>query len=309
MKMGVLGHHLGISWHGINLFPPHCFQSLNLLQLSTPWKLQHTRFPCASLSPRVCSNTCSLSQWCHPTISCSCPLLLLPSIFPITLVFSSESALHFRGPKYWNFSFSISPSNEYSGLISFRIDWFDLLAVQGTLKSLLQPHSSKVSVLRCSAFFMVQLSLPYMTNGKTIALTIQTFVDKAMSLLFNRLSRFPIFLAYLVGLRQNVFCWTGRRFIKEKLYKDMYKKRACSRRPLDRETCWRESVSIRALELCQNRLSSLISVSLLSSFPLSFSLFVYICLPVLSHSLIFLLIFVWVQNIYISNIITIYKNL
>ena len=121
-----------------------------------------------------------------------CPLLLLPSIFPSIRVFSSESPLHIRWPKYWSFSFSISPSNEYSGLISFSIDWFDLLAVQGTLKSLLQHHSSKVSILRCSAFFTVQLSHPYMTTGKTIALTRQSVVDKAMSLLFNMLSRLVI---------------------------------------------------------------------------------------------------------------------
>ena len=114
------------------------------------------------------------------------PLLLLPSVF------SSKSALLIKWPKYWNFSFSISPSSEYSGLISFRIDWFDLLAVQGTLKSLLQYHSSKASILQQSAFFMVQLSHPYMTTGKTIALTIQTFVRKMMSLLFNVLSRFII---------------------------------------------------------------------------------------------------------------------
>ena len=105
-----------------------------------------------------------------------CPLLLLPSIFPSNRVFSSELALHIRWPKYWIFSFSISPSNEYSGLISFRINWLDLLAVQGTLKSLLQLHSSKASILQCSAFFMVQLSHPYMTTGKTIALTKWTFV-------------------------------------------------------------------------------------------------------------------------------------
>jgi len=111
-----------------------------------------------------------------------CPLLLLPSTFPINRVFSNESALHIRWPKYW--SFSNSPSNEYSGLISFRIDWFDLLAVQGTLKSLLQHHSSKASVLH-SAFFMFQISHPYMTTGKTIALTRQTFFGKIMSLLFN----------------------------------------------------------------------------------------------------------------------------
>ena len=105
-----------------------------------------------------------------------CPLLLLPSIFPSIRVFSSESILHIRWPKYWSFSFSISPSNKYSGLISFSIDWFDLLAVQGTLKSLLQHHNSKASVLWCSTFFMVQLSNPYMTTGKTIALTRWTFV-------------------------------------------------------------------------------------------------------------------------------------
>ena len=112
------------------------------------------------------------------------PLLLQPSIFPSIRVFSNESALHIRWPKYWSFSFSISPSNEYSGLISFRINWFDFLAVQGTLKSLLQHHSSKASTLWCSAFFVVQLSYPYMATGKTIALTRQTFVGKVMSLLF-----------------------------------------------------------------------------------------------------------------------------
>ena len=116
------------------------------------------------------------------------PLLLPPSIFPSIRVFSSESGLHIRWPKDWSFSFSISPSNEYSGLISFTIDWLDLLAVQGTLKSLLQHHSSKASVLQHSAFFMVQLSYPYMTTGKTIALTIQAFVGKVMPLLFNILS-------------------------------------------------------------------------------------------------------------------------
>ena len=116
-----------------------------------------------------------------------CHLLLLPLIFPSIRVFSSESVLSIRWPKYWSFSFSISPSNEYSGLISFRIDWLDLLAVQGTLKSLLQHHTSKASILQCSAFFIVQLSHPYMTTGKAIALTRWTFVDKVMSLLFNML--------------------------------------------------------------------------------------------------------------------------
>ena len=111
-----------------------------------------------------------------------CPLLLLPSIFPSIRVFSNESALHIRWPKYWSFSFNISPSNEHSGLI-FRMDWLDLLAVQGTLNSLLQHHSSKASILQCSAFFIVQFSHPYMTTGKTIALTRQTFVGKVISLL------------------------------------------------------------------------------------------------------------------------------
>ena len=120
------------------------------------------------------------------------PLLLLPSIFPSIRVFSKELALHIRWPKYWSCSFSISPSNEYSGLIFFRMDWLDLLAVQGTLKSLLQHHSSKVSILKCSALFIVQLSHPYITTGKTIALTKQTFVGKAMSMLFNMLSRLVI---------------------------------------------------------------------------------------------------------------------
>ena len=120
------------------------------------------------------------------------PLLFPPSIFPSISVFSSESALHIRWPKYWSFSFNISPSNEHSGLISFRMDWLDLLVVQGTLKSFLEHHSSKASMLHCSAFFIVQLSHPYTTTGKTIALTRQTFVDKVTSLLFNMLSRLVI---------------------------------------------------------------------------------------------------------------------
>ena len=148
--------------------------------------LQHTRLLCPSVSPRVCSNSCPLSWWCHPVIS-SCLPLLLPSVFPSIRVSSNELSLHIRWPKYWSFSFSISPSNEYSGLISFRIDWFNFLIIQGTLKSLIQHHSSKSSVLWHSAFFMVQLSHLYMTTGETIALTIWTFVGKVMSLLFNTL--------------------------------------------------------------------------------------------------------------------------
>ena len=120
------------------------------------------------------------------------PLLLPPSIFSSIRVFSNESVLHIRWPKYWSFSFSISPSSEYSGLISFRIDWFDLLAVQETLKSILQHHSLKASILQCSAFLIVRLSHPYMTTGKTLALTRRICVGKVMSLLFNMLSRFVI---------------------------------------------------------------------------------------------------------------------
>ena len=133
-----------------------------------------------------------------------CPLLLLPSIFPSIRVFSSESVLHIRWPKYWSFSFSISPSSEYSGLISFRMDWLDLLAVQGTLKSL-QHHSSKASILQCSAFFTVQLSHPYMTTGKTTALTRWTFVDKVMCLLFNMLSRLVI--TFLPSRKRLLISW------------------------------------------------------------------------------------------------------
>ena len=141
------------------------------------------------------------------------PLLLLPSVFPSISVFSNQSTLCFRWPKYW--SFSISPSNEYLELISFRIDWFELLAVQGTLKSLLQHHSLKASVLQHSAFFMVQLSHPYMTTGKTIALTIQNFVGKMISLLFNTLSRFvtaflPRSNCFLISWLQSLSMWFWR---------------------------------------------------------------------------------------------------
>ena len=138
------------------------------------------------------------SNLCHP-------LLLPPSIFPSIRVFSNESVLPIRWPKYWSFSFSISPSNEYSGLISFRMDWFDLLAVQGTLKSLLQHHSSKASILQCSTFFVVQHSHPYMTTGKTIALTRWTFVGKVMSLLFKMLSRLVI--AFLPRSKHLLISW------------------------------------------------------------------------------------------------------
>ena len=140
-----------------------------------------------------------------------CPLLLLPSIFPSIRVFSNESTLHIRWPKYWSFSFSISPSNEYSRLISFRIAWFVLLSRQGTLKSLLQHHSSKTSILWCSAFFIVQLSYPYMTIGKTIALTRRNFVDKVMSLLFNMLSRLVI--TFLPRSKRLLISWLRIKYI------------------------------------------------------------------------------------------------
>ena len=156
--------------------PPWTAAHQASLSITNSWSLLK-RMSITSVMP---SNHLTL---CHP-------LLLLPSIFP--RVFSNESVLHIRRPKDWSFSFSISPSNEYSGLISFRMDWLDLLAVQGTLKTLLQHHSSKASVLWCSAFFAVQLSHPYMTTRKTMALTRQTFVGKVMSLLCNILSRLVI---------------------------------------------------------------------------------------------------------------------
>ena len=152
---------------------------------------QHARPPCPLPTPGVHPNSCPLSQWCHPAIHlilCR-PPLLLPPIFRSITVFSSESTLCMRWPKYWSFSFSINPSNEHPGLISFRMDWLDLLADRGTLKSLLQHHDSKALIFQCSAFFTIQLSHPYMTTGKTIALTRWTFVGKVMSLLFNTLSR------------------------------------------------------------------------------------------------------------------------
>ena len=168
-------------------------QSLSCVQLfATPWTAVHQ----ASLSITNSLTLLKLMsiELVRPSkhlIVCH-PLLLLPSIFPSIGVFSSCSVLCIRWPKYWSFSFSINPSNEYSGLISFGMDWFDLLAVQGTLKILLQHDSSKASVLWRATFFMVQVSHPYMTTGKTIALTRLTFVSKVISLLFNKLSRFVI---------------------------------------------------------------------------------------------------------------------
>ena len=147
-----------------------------------PHELQHARPPCPSPTPRVHSDSRPSRQWCHPAISSSViPFSSCPQSLPAS-VFSNEPTLLMRWPKYWSFSFSVRPSNEHPGLISLRMDWLNLLAVRGTLKSLLQHHSSKASILRCSAFFTVQLSHPYMTTGKTIALTRWTFVGKLMSL-------------------------------------------------------------------------------------------------------------------------------
>ena len=151
-----------------------------------------SRLPCPSPTPGAYSNSCPSRRWCSSHLILCHPLLFLPPIPPSIRVFSNEWTLRMRWPKYWSFSFSVSPSNEHPGLISFRTDWLDLLVVQGTLKSLLQLHSSKASILRHSAFFKVQLSHPYVSTGKTIALTRWTFVGKVMSLLFNMISRLVI---------------------------------------------------------------------------------------------------------------------
>ena len=158
-----------------------------------PHELQHASLPVHLQLPEFTQTHVHWVVMPSNHLILCCPLLLLPSIFPNIRVFSNEAVLLIRWPKYWSFSFSISPFNGYSWLISFRMDWLDLLAVQGTLKSLLQHHSSKASILECSAFFIVQLSHPYMTTGKTIALARRTFVGKVMSLLFNMLSRLVIF--------------------------------------------------------------------------------------------------------------------
>ena len=168
-------------------------QSLSRVQLSaTPWAAA-LQASLSIINPRSLPRLMSIELVMPSNHLILChPLLLPPSIFPSIRVFSNESVLLIRWPKYWSFSFNISPSSEYSGLVSFRINWFDLLAVQGTLKTLLQHHSSKISILQRSAFFTVQLSHPYMTTGKTIALTRRTFVGKVMTLLFNMLPRLVI---------------------------------------------------------------------------------------------------------------------
>ena len=187
-----------IDWHSevrvqFNSVQFSSVQSSHSVVSDTLWPhgLQHTRLPCPSPTPGAYSNSCPLHWRYHPTISSSVvPFFCLQSV-PASESFP-ESVLHIRWTKYWSFSFNISPSNEHPGLISFRMDWLALLAVQGTLKRLLQHHSSKASFLWCSAFFIVQLSHPFMTIGKTIALTRWMFVGKVMSMLFNTLSRLVI---------------------------------------------------------------------------------------------------------------------
>ena len=174
------------------------------LTLCDPMDCRTPGLPVHHQLPEFTQTQCPLSQWCHPTILSSVvPFSSCLHSFPASVSFLVSSCI--KWPKYWSFSFSICPSNDYSGMISFRMDWLDLLAVQGTLKNLLQHHSSKASVLQCSAFFIVQLSHPYMTTGKTIALTGQTFVGKVMSLLFNMLSRLVI--AFLPTSKQLWISW------------------------------------------------------------------------------------------------------
>ena len=185
--------------------------SQSVPSLSRAWLFVTPRTAAHQASLSITNSQCLLKfmsiksvMWSNHLMLCH-PLLLLVSIFPSIRVFPNKSVLCFRWPKYWSFSFSIIPSNEYSGLISFRIDWFDLLAVQGTLKSLLQHHRSKASIPQCSDFFIVQLSHPYMTTGKTIALTRWTFVGEIMSLLFTMLSRFVI--AFLARSKCLLISW------------------------------------------------------------------------------------------------------
>ena len=176
-----------IFWHQFSSVTQSCPKLCDPMNISTPGL--HVHHQLLEFTQTLVHWVGDSIQPSHPLSSASPPAL---KIFPSIRIFSNESALRIRWPEYWSFSFSISPSSEYPGLISFRMDWLDFLAVQGTLKSFLQHHSSKASILRCSAFFIVQLSHPYMTTGKTIALTRGTFVDKVMSLLSNMLSRLVI---------------------------------------------------------------------------------------------------------------------
>ena len=171
-----------------------------------PHELQHARPPCPSPTPGTHTNSCTQNWWCHPTISSSLvPFWSCPQSFPVSGFFQVSQLIASTWPKYWSFSFNISPSSEYPGLISFRMDWMDLLVVQGMHKSRLQHHCSKASILLISAFFIVQLSHPYTTTGKTIALTTWTFVGKVMSLLFNMLSRLVI--SFLPRSKRLLISW------------------------------------------------------------------------------------------------------
>ena len=191
--------------------------SLSRVQFfATPWSAARQASPSITSSQSLLKLMSIESVMPSNHLILCCPLLLLPSIFPSIRVFSNESVLCIRWPKYWSFSFNISPSNDYSGLISFRMDWLDLLEVQGTLKSLLQHHSSKASILWHSAFFIVQLSCPYMTTGKTTALIILTFISKMTSHLFNMLPRFVIdFPQDAIGLVKK-FVWVFPWALMEK---------------------------------------------------------------------------------------------
>ena len=183
-------------------------QSLSHVRLFvTPWTAAHQAFLSFTNSRSLLKLMSTKSVMLSSHLILCHPFLLLPSIFPSIRVFSNESVLCIRWPKYWSFSFNISPSNEHSGLISFRMDWLDLLAVQGTLKSLLQHHSSKASILWCSAFFIVHLSHSYMTVGKTTALTRRTFVDKVMSLLFNNVWNRLLYIVWGEGSRYFLPMW------------------------------------------------------------------------------------------------------
>ena len=206
------------------IFCPQCltFQFSSVQSLSPVWLfatlwITACQGSLSIITPGVHSNSHPLSSWCHPAISSCHPLFLLPPIPPSIRVFSNESTLRMRWPKYWSFSFSIIPSNEYPGLISFRMD---LLVVQGTLKSLLQHHSSKASILWHSAFFKVQLSHPYMTTVKTIALTRQTFVGKIISLFFNILSRLVIH--FLPRSKHLLISWLHQDLDSAFRIKDVY---------------------------------------------------------------------------------------
>ena len=191
------------------VFGKNCFDNIQFshsVMFNSLWPhgMQHGRLPWPSPTPGACSNSCPSSQWCNPTILSSVvPFSSCLQNFPASTFY--QWVLRIRWPKYWSFSFSIRPSNKYSGLISFRTDWFDLLPIQKTLKSLLQHHNSKASILCYSAFFMVQLSHPYTTTGKTIALTRQTFGGNVMCLLFNMLSRLVI--AFLPRSKHLLITW------------------------------------------------------------------------------------------------------